>query len=1386
MFAKNRSSKKTSKNGILAIGGGLLVAFIAVFLALSPVPKARAATTTINVCAQDATNGWNLLSYEMTYLRAKLDNPANFGPGGAYGDFDFNYINMGSTVTEATLLSNACNIWFSGYEADSQYTPTELTELSNWVAHTNGQVFAGCDNSTHDPVCDLLGFTVTNDTDSYGFVVQQLINPITCDGALTPDDQLQMAGGAGAYFTGPGVTPTNVLAVHETSGVADPTKPIIAYTGAFFLTSDIDMVSIYTLTSGGGVSNNNDIMAVNAFSAFADVSVGNDICSSAGPQVADLTITKETNPAGGTDFPFMLEPSAFGFLAKWGSYGNGNGQFYNPTGMAVDGSGNVYVADTNNNRIQKLDSSGVWQATWGSYGSGDGQFNQPYGVAVDGSGNVYVTDYNNHRIQKLDSGGAWQATWGSLGSGDGQFQYPFGVAVDGSGNVYVADSTNHRIQKFGPTGAAVLDDDESHTFSNLAAGSTYTVTETVPGGWTLDDIDCGNATATRTGDAISVTLAAGVDVTCVFTNTQTPVGGTIEVRKSAAGGGNTQFEFDLSWVNTNLFLADGGSYVTAPPLAPGVYFITEVNLPTGWSQQSATCDNTATTPVETGDPVNLIVLDGDAWVCTFTNVYTPQVADLTITKATNPAGGADFPFVLDPNDIGFLAQWGSQGSGNSQFDSPVGVAVDGNGNVYVAEYYNHRIQKFDAGGAYVGQWGSNGSGNGQFGYPIGVAVDGSGNVYVADSGNNRIQKFAGDGTFLMAFGWDVVSGNVDTDFEICQPGDTCKDGSSGSGNGQFSNPQGVAVDGAGNVYVADTSNNRVQKFDAGGAYLTQWGSGGSGNGQFNYPTGVAVDGAGNVYVADTNNHRIQKFDAGGNYQSQWGVSGSGNSQFRYPQGVAADGAGNVYVADSDNNRIQKFDGNGNYLSQWGSNGSGNGQFLYPTGVAVDGAGNVYVADVFNNRIQKFGPVSVTLDDGQSHTFSDLPAGDHTVAELVPDGWTLDDIDCGSATATRDGDAISITLAAGDDVTCVFTNVQYGTITVIKQAGDVGDEFEFDPSWSNDNFLLGSGGAETSDPLPAGTYSVVEVNLPPGWSQQSATCDNAATTPVEMVSPASIPVADGDEWVCTFTNVYTPPPTNICVAPTSPLYTDILGAGMGSPTKHKTQVKLNIPNYASVDSLYGQLVAKNVGHANYVRFYMPGKNNYVQVNAITSPADISGGNFWYGADLTSQGSLNWVKGRWFLQGSGTKNHIPRAMVLYPTYESATNTYTNIWNTYDAAEGEVHWDTANGWTPTRVITESIAPPNGPTTFNVELALVDNDKDARPVWVTVEAGGVTQTQTPNNPSAGDQLNLMTFTLAVPAGTDEITITVYSPSVALDGVEGDSAMLVGMAANYMCAPLD
>ncbi len=365
----------------------------------------------------------------------------------------------------------------------------------------------------------------------------------------------------------------------------------------------------------------------------------------------------------------------------------------------------------------------------------------------------------------------------------------------------------------------------------------------------------------------------------------------------------------------------------------------------------------------------------------------------------------------------------------------------------------------------------------------------------------------------------------------------------------------------------------------------------------------------------------------------------------------------------------------------------------------------------------------------------------------------------------------------------------GTISIDKVAPAGGaTQFTFDVSWSATNVTLKDGDAPyvTTPPLQAGNYSITEINFPVGWSLDTATCDNASTGPVETVSPSSITVADGDAWVCTFTDKYTPPPANTCPAPNQTNnWTDLLGTGMGSTKKHKVQAKITIPNSTNLVDLYGQLVAKNTGHAKYVRFIMPGKNNFVQVSAITSPAAIQAGNFWYGADLPTVGT-KFVTGRWWLQKTGTKGHIPRALVLYPTYYDPAHTYVNVWDTFDASETEVYWDTSLGWTPAREVHVPIAAPLGPTTFHVEVAVVDNDKDARPVWVTVTAGNVTQTLTPTNPDKGEQLNLLTFTLAnVPAGTSEIVIRMYSPSAAIDGVIGDSAMLVGMAANYVCQPL-
>jgi len=175
----------------------------------------------------------------------------------------------------------------------------------------------------------------------------------------------------------------------------------------------------------------------------------------------------------------------------------------------------------------------------------------------------------------------------------------------------------------------------------------------------------------------------------------------------------------------------------------------------------------------------------------------------------------------------------------------------------------------------------------------------------------------------------------------------------------------VAADGT--VYVADTENDRIQRFSATGQFLGKWGSQGSSDGQFDYPYGVAVAPDGTVYVADYGNNRIQRFSATGGFLGKWGSQGNGDGQFDYPYGVVVAPDGTVYVADGWNHRIQRFSATGQFLGKWGSCGSGDGQFNYPEGMAVASDGTVYVADSGNYRIQAFGTAYPTTWRGEYFT-----------------------------------------------------------------------------------------------------------------------------------------------------------------------------------------------------------------------------------------------------------------------------------------------------------------------------------------------------------------------------------------------------------------------------------
>ena len=224
----------------------------------------------------------------------------------------------------------------------------------------------------------------------------------------------------------------------------------------------------------------------------------------------------------------------------------------------------------------------------------------------------------------------------------------------------------------------------------------------------------------------------------------------------------------------------------------------------------------------------------------------------------------------------YATQWGTLGNGLGQFNRPVSIAIDKQGNLYVADMYNHRIQKFNNNGTYVTQWGSFGAGQGQFSSPSAVAVDSSGYVYVADSNNYRIQQFNSDGGYLTQWG------------------------SFGAGDGQFFFPSNASVDSNGNVFVITNNQRTTLQFNVNASWDNQSAQ------PFTKPYGVTVDTEGNVYVVDYVNHRIRKFNRYGGAITQWGSRGSGVGQFQAPEGIAVDSQGNVYIADTGNHRIQKF------------------------------------------------------------------------------------------------------------------------------------------------------------------------------------------------------------------------------------------------------------------------------------------------------------------------------------------------------------------------------------------------------------------------------------------------------------------------------------------------
>lgn len=213
---------------------------------------------------------------------------------------------------------------------------------------------------------------------------------------------------------------------------------------------------------------------------------------------------------------------------------------------------------------------------------------------------------------------------------------------------------------------------------------------------------------------------------------------------------------------------------------------------------------------------------------------------------------------------------------------PTGMGIAPNGDLYIADTHNSRIDVYDRGGSLLRRWGGYGTGPGQFIYPTDVAVSAKGEVFATDYGEvDRIQRFDLNGRFLGAWG---------------KPGE---------GPGEFQRPMAIALDGQGNAYVADTANHRVQKFTEDGRLLLCFGGMGEAPGQMKYPYDVIVGSDGAIYVCEYGNSRVQKFTPSGEPLAMWGAPGREPGMFAQPWGVAMRGA-SIFVADTNNHRVQKF------------------------------------------------------------------------------------------------------------------------------------------------------------------------------------------------------------------------------------------------------------------------------------------------------------------------------------------------------------------------------------------------------------------------------------------------------------------------------------------------
>ncbi|MBU2603932.1 MAG: cell wall-binding repeat-containing protein [Actinobacteria bacterium] len=528
-----------------------------------------------------------------------------------------------------------------------------------------------------------------------------------------------------------------------------------------------------------------------------------------------------------------------------------------------------------------------------------------------------------------------------------RFDWPQGVAVDSAGNLYVADSFNHTIRRITPAGAVT-------TFAGTAGaagsadGAGSAARFAYPSAIAIDSADklyvadSGNHT-------IRVISPAGVVQT---------LAGLAGARGSADGAsGVARFDFpegvavDAAGV---VYVSDSGNHTIRVIALGGA-----VSTLAGAAGQAGNADGTGA--VARFDHPFGIAVDaaGTLYVADHGN-HTIRTVDpagvvVTFAGAAGAAGGAD-------------------GTGAAaRFSMPKGLAIDGAGDLLVADFGNHTVRSVTSGAVVTtvagkaGSWGAadGDSATARLLFPGGVAVDTGGAVYVADSGNHAVRKVAVGGAVTTLAGKSGMGTN------------------DGRGpQARFFLPYGIAVGSSGTVFVADTYNHTLRSVSSLGVVTTLAGSGGiegssDGSGaaaRFDHPTGVAVNDTGTLFVADTGNHVIRVVSSLGAVGTPFGTAGLAGSadglgpdaRFSGPKAVALDDGGTIYVADTANHTIRAIDPTGAVTTVAGKAGepgnadgaASDARFRSPSGIAVDWTGTLYVADTGNHTIRMISPTGV--------------------------------------------------------------------------------------------------------------------------------------------------------------------------------------------------------------------------------------------------------------------------------------------------------------------------------------------------------------------------------------------------------------------------------------------